>query len=87
MTKLGVFAISRKLMGRDDPFFGDDPFSRREAWQWLIAEAAWKPRKVNVGAGRGATVVSLERGRAGAQQGLHAAGLGMVVGESRSDFP
>jgi hypothetical protein len=50
-------------MDREDPFFGADPFSRREAWQWLIAEAAWKPRKVNVGNGRGATVVSLERGQ------------------------
>ena len=21
-----------------------EPFSRREAWRWLVAEAAWKPR-------------------------------------------
>jgi hypothetical protein len=59
----GTIAISRKLFDRDDPFFGGEPFTRREAWQWLIAEAAYKPRKVNIGNGRGATVVSLQRGQ------------------------
>ncbi|MEH2476227.1 hypothetical protein V1284_007671 [Nitrobacteraceae bacterium AZCC 2299] len=63
MRKNGVIAISRKLFDPEDPFFGGEPFSRREAWQWLIAEAAWKPRKVNVGNGRGVSVVMLERGQ------------------------
>jgi hypothetical protein len=63
MTRGGVFAISRKLFDPRDPFFGGEPFSRREAWQWLIAEAAYKPRAVRVTVGRAASMVQLERGQ------------------------
>lgn len=27
---------------QDDPLFKGDPFSRRDAWEWLIAGAAWE---------------------------------------------
>lgn len=59
----GVIAISRKLFDPDDPFFGGEPFSRREAWQWMIAEAAWKPRTVLVTVARTTRRVQLNRGQ------------------------
>jgi hypothetical protein len=59
----GVFCISRKLFDSGDPFFGGEPFTRREAWQWLIAEAAWKPRRIRVSTGRGDTFIELDRGQ------------------------
>jgi hypothetical protein len=37
----------------------DAPFSEREAWVWLIAEAAWKPREKRVGK----VIVTLDRGQ------------------------
>jgi hypothetical protein len=59
----GVFCISRKLFDNSDPFFGGEPFTRREAWQWLIAEASWKSRRVRVNTGRGDTFINLDRGQ------------------------
>ncbi len=59
----GAFTISRKLFDPDDEFFGGEPFSRREAWQWLISEAAFKQRTKRVNAGRGETWITLERGQ------------------------
>lgn len=43
----GYVAMSRDWQGHK--IFGDDQFSRRDAWAWLIAEAAWKPKTVTVG--------------------------------------
>jgi hypothetical protein len=63
MSNRGVFVIARKLLDQDDPYFGGEPFSRREAWQWLIAEAAWKPRRVQVKERRSISFVDLERGQ------------------------
>jgi hypothetical protein len=40
MTKRGTFQIHRALF--EHPFFAPEPFTEREAWQWLIAEAAWR---------------------------------------------
>lgn len=31
----------------DHEMFSGEPFSRRDAWLWLIANAAWKDRRVN----------------------------------------
>lgn len=62
-SRKGTIAISRKLFDRDDPFFGGEPFTRREAWQWLIREAAYKARKVPVHVGRKEVVVELARGQ------------------------
>lgn len=53
----GVFAVSRGLF--DHPMFAAEPFTEREAWIWLIKEAAWKDRKVRVGS----RLVSLSRGQ------------------------
>lgn len=58
MSELGVFAVDRGIF--DHPLLTTgEAFSRREAWLWMVAEAAWKPRKVN----RNGTVFSLERGQ------------------------
>lgn len=57
MTELGVFAADRGIFRH--PLFDDgEPFSKREAWLWLIAEAAWKPRTVN----RNGQIIDLGRG-------------------------
>lgn len=60
MSERGVFAVDRGLF--DHPSFADEPFTEREAWIWLIKEAAWRDRKVRVGRG----VVTLARGQCAA---------------------
>ncbi|RAI26974.1 hypothetical protein CH340_24785, partial [Rhodoplanes serenus] len=58
MSERGVFAIDRGVW--DHPMLKSrDPFSRREAWMWLISEAAWKPRVVMIEGRR----IALERGQ------------------------
>lgn len=47
MSERGVFAVDRGIW--DHPSFADEPFTEREAWQWLISEAAFKARVRNVG--------------------------------------
>lgn len=37
----GTVNVSRCLW--DDEVFRNEPFTEREAWIWMIAEAAWKP--------------------------------------------
>lgn len=53
----GVFAVSRSIWSHE-ALFDDQPYSKREAWIWLISAAAWKPIKLGF-AGR---VIALERG-------------------------
>lgn len=44
MSERGVFAVDRSIWEHD--FLVDSsPFSRREAWLWLVSEAAWKPHR------------------------------------------
>lgn len=43
----GTINVARSLW--DDPAFQNEPFSEREAWIWLIAEASWKPRERRIG--------------------------------------
>lgn len=62
MSERGVFAIDRDIF--DHPFFEVQPFTEREAWIWLIKEAAWKPRsrrikKFVVNLGRGQLAASI----------------------------
>ncbi|MGV6876663.1 hypothetical protein ACUSIJ_28855 [Pseudochelatococcus sp. B33] len=56
----GVFAVSRDIF--DHEFFADEPYSEREAWLWLIGNAAWKPCRVR----RGRGAVDLSRGQVAA---------------------
>lgn len=53
---MNYVAISRDIW--TDPDFPDEPMSQREAFMWLVAEAAWKPRKVR----RANAVIALDRG-------------------------
>ncbi len=54
---INVFAVSRGIWDHD--MFADEAFSEREAWLWLISEAAWKGARVRVGN----YMVNLERGQ------------------------
>jgi hypothetical protein len=57
MSERGVFAVDRGIW--DHPLLAsNEPFTRREAWLWLVSEAAWKPRRRRVGL----TVADLARG-------------------------
>ena len=58
MSERGVFAVDRGIF--DHPFFNEDrPFSRLEAWLWMLAEAEWKPVRRSVGS----SVISVDRGQ------------------------
>jgi hypothetical protein len=52
----GYIALSRGFF--DHQIFADEPFTEREAFQWMIFEAAWKARRVR----RGNFVFNLNRG-------------------------
>lgn len=52
----GYVAMDREW--QDHELFAGDEFSRRDAWAWLIAHAAWKPAKARI---KGSTV-DLQRG-------------------------
>jgi hypothetical protein len=56
VSERGVFAVDRGLF--DHPAFAKEPFTEREAWIWLIKEAAWKDRAVRAGT----SVIKLKRG-------------------------
>ena len=43
MNDGGYFAISRSIWSTD--LIPNDPFSKREAWIWMISEASYKPRR------------------------------------------
>lgn len=43
----GSVMIARSIF--DHELFADQPMTEREAWIWLIMEAAWKPRKKRAG--------------------------------------
>lgn len=53
----GWFKLHRGWM--DSPDFAPEPLTEREAWLWLIEQAAWEPTRTKV---KG-TIVNLERGQ------------------------
>ena len=53
----GVFAVDRGIF--DHQIFADEPLTEREAWLWIIGEAAWKPKRVRTPHG----MIQLERGQ------------------------
>ncbi|WP_455965351.1 hypothetical protein [Methylorubrum aminovorans] len=57
MSERGVFAVDRGIWS--DPDFADEKFSEREAFLWLVGEAAWRPVRVRVGS----ATVDLARGQ------------------------
>lgn len=58
MSERGVFAVDRGIW-EHDLLMDSDPFSRREAWLWLVSEAAWKPHRRRI-IGRS---IELDRGQ------------------------
>ncbi len=57
MSERGTFALDRGWF--DHPVFKDEPFTEREAWAWLIAQAAYRPHRRRIGAAD----ISLARGQ------------------------
>ena len=53
----GYFFVHRGVF--DHPIFKAEPFTEREAWIWLIEQAAWKPCRVRIGM----EIVNLDRGQ------------------------
>jgi hypothetical protein len=47
VSERGVFAVDRGIW--DHPIFANEPLTEREAWIWLIGEAAFKPHRRRVG--------------------------------------
>lgn len=62
MTDRGYFALYRGTL--DHPVFANEPYTEREAWIWMLDEAAYRPRRKFI-AGR---MVSLNRGQLAASQ-------------------
>ncbi len=61
MKAVGHFNVSRSIF--DHPMFDDQPLTRREAWLWLISNAAWRPMQVLVRNGRTSELLNLQRGQ------------------------
>lgn len=57
MSERGFVSVDRGVF--DHPMFAPEPFSEREAWLWMIAEAAWKPMMVRAGR----AVLQIDRGQ------------------------
>lgn len=57
MTERGYYAISRGFL--ENPMFKAEPFTEREAFQWLIQEASYDPRRYRIGS----RCFDLERGQ------------------------
>src|SRR5438132_13848093 len=57
MTAAGRFAVSRGVWEHRQ--LASREFTRREAWLWLVSEAAWRPREIRM---RGRRIV-LQRGQ------------------------
>lgn len=53
----GVFTVHRGIF--EHALFDGEPYSRRDAWLWLVGNAVWKPTRVRL-AGR---IIALERGQ------------------------
>jgi len=57
MSERGVFAVDRGIW--DDPDFAPEPFTEREAFMWLVGEAAWRKHRRRLGG----HVYDLDRGQ------------------------
>jgi hypothetical protein len=62
MSERGFIAVARGIL--DHHLVGArKPYSRLEAWQCLLLEAAWKRRRIGFQTGRHLGMISLERGQ------------------------
>ena len=57
MSERGFIAVDRDVF--EHPVFAPEPFTEREAWLWMIAEAVFKPARVRAGR----VYVDLQRGQ------------------------
>ncbi|PDT74135.1 hypothetical protein [Bradyrhizobium sp. C9] len=57
MSERGFYVVDRGFW--QHPFFAPEPYTEREAFQWLIGEAAYRSRKRNVAG----SLVELQRGQ------------------------
>lgn len=57
----GYIAVHRSVFDHD--LFAREPFSRRDAWLWLIGAAVWQPTRVMVRSGQASEFINLERGQ------------------------
>jgi hypothetical protein len=53
----GVYAVARSIW--NDADFEEEPFTQREAWLWLIGQAAWRSCKIRGNTGKS---VAINRG-------------------------
>jgi hypothetical protein len=60
VSERGVFAVDRGIWNH--PSFANEPLSEREAWVWLIGEAAFKTRTRRIGS----VAIELSRGQVAA---------------------
>jgi hypothetical protein len=58
MTEYGFFAVDRDVWTHP-ALAARDPFTRREAYLWLVSEAAWRPTVIGIGGRR----IALRRGQ------------------------
>jgi hypothetical protein len=62
MKSAGHINVARSIF--DHPMFEDgQPLSQREAWLWLITNAAWRPMQIRVSNGRAFEMLNLDRGQ------------------------
>ena len=62
MKSAGHINVARSIF--DHPMFDDGkPLSDREAWLWLISNAAWRPVQIMVRNGRSSEMLNLDRGQ------------------------
>jgi hypothetical protein len=62
MKSTGHINVARSIF--DHPMFDDGkPLSDREAWLWLISNAAWRQVQIMVRNGRSSEMLNLERGQ------------------------
>jgi hypothetical protein len=59
MSGPNVFGVARSVWDHPRLRRGKKPFSRLEAWIWLLSEASWRPRRVRLPSG----VFPIERGQ------------------------
>jgi hypothetical protein len=60
MSERGVFAVDRGIW--DHPIFAAEPLTEREAWMWMISDAAYRPHRRRIS---GSYQVDLDRGQLG----------------------
>ena len=57
MSERGFIAVDRDVF--EHPVFAPEPFTEREAWLWMIAEAVFRPTRVRAGR----ATIDLQRGQ------------------------